>query len=639
MKFRSLSVFAGTALLAVSPVFAADSLDNTNGIDQTLVTASRTPLALSRVGNATTVITAEQIEQRQSRYVTDILRSVPGFSISRNGVEGTRTEVRVRGAESNHVLVLIDGVRVGDPSADDSFRWEQLTTAGIERIEIVRGAQSALYGTDAIGGVVNIITRAGGGTSFGGYVEGGSYSSVNGGVDGSLTAGNWRINAGVERLKTDGINIARSGNEKDDSDTTSATFAASHNAGNGSSLDFRLRAVDAYVQTDPGSFADGMPFDDNNVTDSKTLSARLTGKVATHDGRVNHSLTGTWFDSENRSIDNDVEQMRSMADRIMLAYQADIQLNDDLLSLAAEREETDYKQRGLITFADPNKQHSTDTTSAIAEYQGLSLGGLTWIVSGRYDNNSDFDDSVNGRISLAYQLSNTAKLRVNAGTGRKNPSFSERFGSYTNFIGNPDLKPEKSVSYEAGWDQQWLDSALTTQVTYFHQDLKDEIDGFVWVPAEGAFTAENKDGDSERKGVELAANWQLGNSLDLGAQYTYVDASEKDAAGVKTREIRRPRHEGGLHLNYSANRFGLTVAADYSGTRPDTLFTFPQQTVTVGNYWLVDVTAQFEVTDSVTFFLRGANVFDEDYEEVVGYSTLGDAWYAGLRANFGGLQN
>ncbi len=633
MQFNSFSVFTGTLLLAVSPIFAAGSLDNADGVEQTLVTASRAPLALNRVGNATTVITALDIERRQSRYVTDLLRSVPGFSVSRSGVEGAQTQVRVRGAESNHVLVLIDGVRASDPASGDDFRWEQLTTGNIERIEIVRGAQSALWGSDAIAGVVNIITRSASSNSIGGYVEGGSYQTANGGVDGALRTDGWRLSGGVERVKTDGISIARDGVEDDDSDTTTATFAVSHNDDGDSSFDFRLRAVDAHSQTDPSDFVTGLPVDGNSVTDSKTLSARALGKLRTHDGKVTHSLTGAWFDSRNEFLTDDIQSSDARSDRQTLAYQADIKFGGDQVSLAAEREETNYEQRGV------GLEEDMRVTSLIADYQGLSFGQFTWLVSGRYDNNSEFDNSFNGRVSLAYELSDVTRLRANVGTGRKNPTFTERFSFFPGlFFGNPDLKPEKSVSYEAGIDQQFIDGAVRTQLSVFHQDLEDEINGFVFDPDLGGFTAQNKIGDSQRTGAELAATWTVNPNLELGAQYTYTDAKEKDAAGVETREIRRPRHEGGLRasLNSDSNRFGLTVAADYSGTRTDTLFVFPAQTVTLGNYWLVDVTAQFRINENLTLFLRGANVLDEDYQEVVGYSTLGDTWYLGLRASFGG---
>ena len=166
------------ALFLNLPAIAAES--EADKIDQIIVSGARTPLTINQIGNSSTVITRDQIERREARNVTDLLRSVPGFSISHSGVAGSQAQVRVRGAEANHILVLIDGVRANDPATGDEFRWEYLSTGNIERIEIVRGPQSSLWGSDAVAAVVHIITQSEeAGSSFDAYAEGGSFSTAN----------------------------------------------------------------------------------------------------------------------------------------------------------------------------------------------------------------------------------------------------------------------------------------------------------------------------------------------------------------------------------------------------------------------------------------------------------------------------
>ena len=214
MKSTLRILVALSASLVISPVFAASDKD---ALDQIIVTGSRAPISAGDIGSAVTIITRDEIERRQVRYVSDLLRAVPGFAVSQTGVVGSQTQVRVRGSEANQVLVLIDGVRANDPATGDEFRWEYLTTANIERIEIVRGPQSALWGSDAIGGVVHSITKSGSDTAgVGGYLESGSENTLNGAVNGGFGGDNWSVAIGIERLTTDGSNISRTGAEKDD---------------------------------------------------------------------------------------------------------------------------------------------------------------------------------------------------------------------------------------------------------------------------------------------------------------------------------------------------------------------------------------------------------------------------------------
>jgi vitamin B12 transporter len=632
---------SGASLALILCVTAAAQADATPA-EQMVVTAARSPLSLSQVGSATTVISREDIERRQLRYVTDLLRSVPGFSISHTGAVGSQTQVRVRGAEANHILVLIDGVRANDPGNGDEFRWEYLTTGNIERIEIVRGPQSSLWGSDAVSAVVHIITKSPGREpALGFYAEGGSNSTLNGALQGSFGSDRWRFGAGIERLATDGTNVSRVGGEDDDSDVTTASLAAQFAASDAVSMDFSLRAVDAYSQFDPVDFfVTGLPTDGDRATDAQQVYANLGGTINTRDGQLVHRIGIRYFDADNENLADGVAGASTASDRVGLSYQADVGLGENLLSLAVEHERTQFEQRGAILFGDPNQNQQLDITSFVADFQGLSLDKFTWLLSARFDNNSEFDNAATGRLSVAYDLADTTTLRASIGTGQKNPTFTDRFGFFPGqFVGNQALKPETSTAFEIGIDQRLLGGALLLQGSLFRQDLKNEINGFVFDPATFLFTAENIPGSSVRQGVELGLSWKLLNNLDVTGAYTYVDTTEENATGADIREIRRPRHNANLSANYrfANDRAQLALGADYGGTRTDIFFPpfpNPPTTVTLERHLLVDLTAHFKVSPRVSLFARGSNLLDEDYEQVFGYRTLGRAGYVGVRLSF-----
>ena len=624
------------ASFVVSPVFGAT---DKHTLDQIIVTGSRAPISAGDIGSAVTIITREDIERRQVRYVSDLLRAVPGFAVSHSGVLGSQTQVRVRGSEANHVLVLVDGVRANDPATGDEFRWEYLTTANIERVEIVRGPQSALWGSDAIGGVVHIITRSGADAKgFGGYLEGGSENTMNGALNGGFGGNNWSFGIGIEQLTTDGTNISRTGDEKDDSEFTSGTLNARYQPSDAVTIRFGARTIDAYSQFDAVDFlVTGLPADSNVATNSTQNYAHLGATIGAAASRVRHHVNARYFDSDNRNLIDDLEDSSSSSDRTTLSYQADIGLGENLLSLALEHEKTGFVQRGAIIWDDPNQAQEMDVTSAIADFQGRSSESITWLLSVRFDDNSDFDDALTGRASIAWAVSDATTLRANVGTGQKSPTFTERFGYFPgSFAGNENLKPERSTSYDAGIDQKLGDS-LSLQLAVFHQNLEDEIDSyFCGNPWPALCTAVNMDGASKRSGAEIGARWHANERIDISATYTYTDSKD----GGRAAELRRPRHAGSFQAEYSfmETRGRLTLAADYGGTRYDIFFPpWPEasEIVTLKNYWLVDLAVQYQLTNAVRLFTRASNLLDTDYEQVYGYRTPGRAAYAGVQVGFG----
>ena len=634
-------LFMGAALACTAAsVFSAQP--STEALETMLVTASRTPLSISETGSAITLITRDQIERRQAVFVADLLRDVPGLAVSRAGGPGSQTQVRVRGAEANHVLVLIDGVRANDPAQGDDFRFEYLTTSDVERIEVIRGPQSALWGGEALAGVINIITdpeRVS--DNFGMLAEVGENDSTRIEAHGGLARASFSARGSVSRLESDGTNISRTGNEDDGFDNTTVSGGVTFRPGDRSSIEVSGRYVDSDKDFDTIDFGTGLPADADLTEEATQAQLNARGNLSTLGGRWTHTLGVTYLETENETFDAGTTNGSSDADRTRVYYQTDYALGASssarhIVTLAIEHETTDFQQRGQASFfGDPNQDQEIDTSSAVIEYRGRIGNAFSYSLSGRHDDHSDFDDATTGRAAASYALNERTRLRGSVGTGRKAPTFTERFGFFPDvFFGNPDLEPERSFAWDIGIEQTWLDERVRAQVSYFDQDLKDEIDGFVFDPASGLFTAENVPGTSERDGVEVALSASFGQ-LELAGSYTYTNTTE-DRSGDTTDELRRPEHVASANINYAMldDRLNLNLNISYTGEQDDIFFPpFPQpsEVVTLDDFTLVDFAAQYRINDRITVFGRATNLFDESYEEILGFRTPGRAIFVGAR--------
>ncbi len=627
-----------------SQLLAQDILE----LDDMVVTAGLQPISINDVASSITIITRAEIEQKQVKYLSELLRDVPGFSVSQAGGVGSQTQIRVRGAEANQLLVLIDGVRANDPAASDEFQYQFALTSNIERIEIIRGPQSATWGSDAMAGVINIIRKRDADSSYiTGNVEAGSFSTLNAGVDGGYTGDIFHIYGGLSYLDTDGTNISRTGNEKDGAENTTGNIALEFDAGDAFSLRFSGQMTDATSEYDDiDYFVTGLPVDADRVTESRQTF--LTGELR-YDPQHNPwsgSFAINSMDSDNDNFGDGLWTSSTAAETLEFRLRGGVTFGQDdsenhRISFALEREDVDFSQRGNASpWGDPNQDQSYDVNGYALEYVGKPVTGFTWTMSARLDDYSDFDDATTWQLAAAYQLSPALRLRGSAGTGSKAPTFTERYGFFEDlFIGNPDLKPESSQGWEIGIDTNWADGQHQFQLAYFDQDLQDEIDGFVFDPETFMFTAQNKESDSSRKGIEAVVDTRLGKSFTLGASYTYTDATEKDAMGQSVPEVRRPKHMAGVSANYhfADNRGNLNLNLNYSGEQQDIFFspiTFTSELVDIDAYTVVDLATSWKLTQSLELTGRVSNLLDEEYEEILGFVRPGRAVYVGLRGRF-----
>ena len=632
ISLLATAIALSTSSLATTAAVAADA-----EIEEILVSASLVPIDTSRSANAITVIDSEQLKNRAALSVSDLLRDVPGLAVSRSGVQGSATQIRARGAEANHLLVLIDGVEANDPSQSDELNWGILAADDIERIEIIRGPQSSMRGSDAIAGVVNIITRSASEPfSANLFREAGSFSTQRSGFNIGSKQGNFDIRLGVSDMQTDGENISRTGDEKDGYENTSVNFKAGLQLSEAFRLSVAARHSEGMNEFDADSDFDGFVEDQDRVSEFRNSTMRLQADYLSADGRWQHKLVIAESSNDNEAFADGVLGNVTASTKDQYQYTGSMFWNNGTqrVSLLAEREEEDYQQRGPLNWGmDPNQDRERDTDSLAIEYRGDLSDNLTFAASARSDDNSEFESASTYRVEAIYLVNNGLRLRTAYGTAVKNPTFSERFGFYTNFIGNPKLEPEESVSWELGIDKQMGELALSA--TLFDAELENEIDGFVYDPATFAYTSGNKEGLSQRRGVELTASVAMSNSLAINAVYTYTDSTEADAAGNYTDEVRRARHTGSLNLAWQAmDNLQINTNAQYNGSQTDVYFPpwpTPSQTVTLDDYTLVNINANYSASDRLDIYLRLDNLLDDDYEEVFGYQTLGFAASLGLR--------
>ena len=627
--------YSAAFALAVSS-FSAQVISDTNAeIEEVLVSASLIPITASRSANAVTVIDRAQLRSRATVSLSNILRDVPGFSVSQVGVLGSQTQIRVRGAEANHLLVTIDGVEANDPSQGDEFSWGTLTASDIERIEIIRGPQSSLRGSDAVAGVVNIITRSAEKSSVGLFLESGSWATHHSGFNIGHKQGDFDIRFGLSHIESEGDNIARTGDENDGYRNTTYNIRSGLKLSDQMDISFAARESDGMNQFDADNDFDGLIEDQDRVSEFENSTMRIQGDYSSKDGTWQHKILISQSKSDNAAFADKAKGNVTASTKDQFQYIGSFTWDQGAQNIAAliEREKEDWMQRGEISWGvyDPNQDRERDTDSVAVEYRTDINDHLTLAASARHDDNSEFDSAKTYRAEAIYQLTEAIRLRGAVGTAVKNPTFTERFGFYTNFIGNPNLIPEESTSWELGADQLIMGSALTLSLTIFEAELENEIDGFIYDPATFAYTSSNINGTSERKGAELSAVGNISESMSLSAAYTYTDSTGDDAV----REVRRPRHIASLNLGWqAAHNLHLNTNIQFTGEQTDVYFPpFPEpsQVVALSNHTLVNINLNYSATEKLEMYLKLENALNDNYEEVFGYQTLGFGASLGLR--------
>ncbi len=603
--------YSAAFALAVSS-FSAQVISDTNAeIEEVLVSASLIPITASRSANAVTVIDRAQLRNRATVSLSNILRDVPGFSVSQVGVLGSQTQIRVRGAEANHLLVTIDGVEANDPSQGDEFSWGTLTASDIERIEIIRGPQSSLRGSDAVAGVVNIITRSAEKSSVGLFLESGSWATHHSGFNIGHKQGDFDIRFGLSHIESEGDNIARTGDENDGYRNTTYNIRSGLKLSDQMDISFAARESDGMNQFDADNDFDGLIEDQDRVSEFENSTMRIQGDYSSKDGTWQHKILISQSKSDNAAFADKAKGNVTASTKDQFQYIGSFTWDQGAQNIAAliEREKEDWMQRGEISWGvyDPNQDRERDTDSVAVEYRTDINDHLTLAASARHDDNSEFDSAKTYRAEVIYQLTEAIRLRGAVGTAVKNPTFTERFGFYTNFIGNPNLIPEELTSWELGADQLIMGGALTLSLTIFDAELENEIDGFVYDPATFAYTSSNINGTSERKGAELSAVGNISESMSLSAAYTYTDSTGDDAV----REVRRPRHIASLNLGWqAAHNLHLNTNIQFTGEQTDVYFPpFPEpsQVVALSNHTLVNINLNYSATEKFEMYLKLEN--------------------------------
>lgn len=598
--------------------------------DEIVVTGLRA-VPLSDVTSSVTVLDFDDLSIRNTPFVVDQLRAVPGVAVSRSGALAGLTQVRIRGAEGNHTLVLLNGIEVSDPTTGetDFGLWSGLNT---QRIEVARGEQSGLYGSDAIGGVISITT---GGDGFSASGEAGSFGTFRGqaGYHGQISNGSGpTLSYGLagSGFTTNGVDTNGSeGGDRDGSESYSAIYTAA--------LEFSpsatLTALASYRETDIET--DGFGVDADNNTDAQQVIAALSFDAQT--GFVNHIARANYSRVSRENFSDDAFTNETIGERTKFSYSPSIDFGNESLGVTlsgiGEVENEDFERIDTnVFFGDPNQSVEFNSFGLGGEVRARA-GGLALNGSVRHDDNDgQFENATTWRAGAAYSHAYGGKLRASIGTGVKNPTFTELFGfAPENFVGNPDLVPERSRSWEVGYDQSL--GNINASITYFNADLEDEIfTNFNVFP----FTADNQIGESERSGVEFATDWQVNDAISFAGSVSNIQSENE--SGVD--EIRVPEWTGSASVNWeSQSKDGLRVgiAADFVGEQLDTDFgtfdpvTFASPDIELDSYILLSVSAEYPVTNYLSLTFRGDNLLDETITDVIGFNQPGAGVFFGFK--------
>lgn len=587
-----------------------------------VVTPTGQDASVSELGHSVSVVTAKQIAENGWRSLPEALRSLPGMHVVESGSPGSTVSIFIRGSRSSHVLVLVDGVRLNDPSGPTREAYVAGTDlSNVERIEVVRGPQSGLYGADAIAGVVNIITKeAAEGVSGSVSIEGGSYETYRATAELASRQGKVSAVAGVTYLDSEGFSAANErfpgNNEADGFENLNASLRMGVAASESVALDATFQYTEWESEYDngegPGADAEG------NVAETEQILAGVSARLGASDARWQQTVRAQYATFDRTFND-------SWGTSVFDGENWEAEWRHDLA--VGERHKLSagvgYRDESAETGAMPTV--SADYVSVYVQ-DHMCLGAFDVVEGLRFDEHESFGGEWTYRVAPSYLVEKSeTRFKASFGTGFKAPSLYQLYAPAGAFglIGNADLNPETSLGWDAGIEQSVVPGVFSFGVTYFSSDVDDQI--------EYVNGYENVS-EVENRGVELLASLTPTDELALRATYTYTEAENQDTGGQL---IRIPKDRATLEVAYAVTeRANLNAMVVYVGSRNDLYFDstmFTSLDVMVDSYTVVNLAGSIDVTDNVTLFGRVDNLFDEAYEEVYGYGTAGLSGYGGVK--------
>jgi vitamin B12 transporter len=618
MRFYSI-ILSTTALAVAQPVLAETALVTEDGDEVIVVTASRSEQPLSQTGRSITVIDQDRIERTQSVAVVDLLRNVPGVTFTRNGGIGTATSVFIRGADSDQTVALIDGVKLNDPSSPGGgFNFGNLLTGNISRIEVLRGSQSVIWGSQAIGGVINTITRAPtvdlsiNARAEYGYRDTGQ---VVGNISGRF--GPVAANVGAGYYRSDGFstfNEERGATESDGYRNFGANGKFEVTLNEAVSLDLRAYYSDGRTDIDgfiPPDFLLGDTAEESNVEEFVGYSGL---NIDLLDGRFRNRFAFAYTSIKRDNFNLDVQTFDALGRNERFEYQGIFDISDMFqATIGAETEASKYRSGS----GDAAQNFTSEIDSVYGQLSVTPVEGFTATAGLRYDDHSTFGSETTfaGDLVFSPNQGNTT-LRASYGEGFNVPSLFQLFSSF----GNPSLEAETSRSYDAGVTQKLIDGKVELSATVFRRNGRNLIN-FI------GGTYENV-GRARAQGLELGLLVRPVETLTWSINYGLVDAENRET-GLKLN--RRPKHSVNASLDYDWS-FGLKTGATV--THVGSNFDNTSNTRQVEGYVVVDLRAAMPVTDNVELYGRVDNLFDEEYETIFRYGTPGRSAFAGIRLRY-----
>jgi vitamin B12 transporter len=617
---------------AVAPAVEAES-------EGVVVSATLIETPVSEIGSSVTVITEKEIERDQKRTLPDVLRTVPGLNVVQTGGPGGKTSVFLRGSNSNHTKVLIDGIDVNDPSQDGVFDFGQVPTSDIAQIEVLRGPQSSLYGSDAIGGVVNIVTKTGEGPpQFRGRLEAGSFETFNqsASVSGSVSRFHYSFNVAhflIDDTPVTPLDLLPPGRERINDSYENLTLSTKLGADltDVFGVDFVGRFTEStlWFTGEDFSFFPSVPAATQTEQNARQLFLRGEARLSLFGGAfknrfgVGYANYRTTIQAPDTGFGLPPENINH-GDRIKFNWQGNVELGKGHALILGLEDQTDRLLDSPISVENGN-------SAGFAELQSEIVPNLFVAASGRYDDNERFGGKGTWRIAPAYLIPRSGtKLKASYGTGFKAPSLTQLFVSFPafNFFANPNLEPEESEGFDFGFEQSVAEERVQFGATYFHNDITNLI------AANATFTSLINVGAATTQGVETFMSVAVTERFKVRADYTYTDAID-DTTGLEL--LRRPKHKASLNVVWiPIDRLTISASALYVGSQVDGNRSFSIQRLDTDPYFLVNLAADYDLGKGVTLFARIDNVFDERYENPTGFQRPGFGAFAGIHVEFGG---